>query len=60
MNVSLAATGLKQFDVFARKGKAGWVYQFTIEAKSLEQAKERALKEDPSFRPHMITAYPKK
>ena len=50
----------KQFDVFARKGKAGWEYQFSVEAHTPEQAKTEALKENPAFKKHLIAVYPKK
>jgi hypothetical protein len=50
----------KQYDVFARKGKAGWVYQFSIDANSPEQAKAEALRENPTLRKHLTAVYPRK
>lgn len=60
MQTRFMSTVRKQFDVFARKGKAGWEYQFSVEAHTPEQAKTEALKENPTFKKHLIAVYPKK
>lgn len=53
-------TALKQFDVFARKGRTGWAYRCSIEAKTETHAKELVLQEYEDLQKHQLAVYPKR
>lgn len=50
----------RKFDVFARKGKTGWSYKCTIEAKTEAHAKELVLEEHVDLQKHQLAVYPKR
>lgn len=51
---------LKKFDVFARKGKNGWAYKCSIEAKTESHAKNLILQEFNDLKEHQLAVYPKR
>ena len=51
---------LKKFDIFARKGRSGWSYKCSIEAKTEAHAKELVLKENIELQKHQLAVYPKR
>lgn len=53
-------TKTRKFDVFARKGKTGWAYKCTIEAKTEAHAKELVLEEHVDLQRHQLAVYPKR
>ena len=56
-----AISGLKKFDVFTRSGKGGsWAYRCSVEAKSIEHAKNTVLNEHGELKRQHIAVYPKR
>lgn len=51
---------LKKFDIFTRKGKNGWSYKCSIEAKTEDHAKELMLKQNSELQKHQLAVYPKR
>lgn len=51
---------LKKFDVFAKRGKNGWAYHCSIEAKTEAQAKNIVLQESNDLKEHQLAIYPKR
>jgi hypothetical protein len=51
---------LKKFDIFTRKGKNGWSYACSIEAKTEAHAKELVLQGNVELQKHQLAVYPKR
>jgi len=60
MSVQLYDKKLRQFDIFACKGKSGWSYKCSVEAKSEDHAKELFLSENTDLEKHQLAVYPKR
>jgi hypothetical protein len=50
----------REFDVFAKLNKDGWKFFCTLEAHSVDDAKNLALVENPQLQPHKLAVYPRR
>jgi hypothetical protein len=53
-------TSAKQFDIFAKRGKTGWGFYCSVEARNSEEAKIKALQENDELRGRILAVYPKR
>lgn len=60
MFASKVSAPCREYDVFAKLGRDGWKFLCTVQAKSVEDAKNIAIIEHPKAQRHKVAVYPKR